>query len=709
MAAKSGTGSVGDRHGQELQPVGNEASAVKAAESTGEEDPIQEAVAATQFGNFERLVSLVENGRVPADVRTPDGVTLLHWAAINDRLAIIEYLLGQPGVEVDSKGGDLDATPLHWAARNGLVDAVHMLVSHGADPLRTDAQSFNTLHLAVHSSNVMLVVYLLHEGLPVDSTDSSGRTALHWAAYQGDALSVDVLLRWGANVRLLDSTGFTALHWGIVRGNMACMRRLIEEGSDLSARTHDGKTPTVVAREMKCYPTYAAAVAEAGRDIVDGSAVPMWLSEHGVQQLTFLWPYVTLSMVFTELASLNAFFALLAGVGTTVGMHLAMVKFIQRARGTKRLQIVKTGYLAGIFSASAFWVGIRWAIYVLPVTVGEFPLVNALFAAVAAASMFMFVRSMRSDPGFIPLAKDVPERRQTIEDLLSAGEYDARHFCINCYVRKPLRSKHCRVCKRCVARHDHHCPWVSNCVGVNNHRAFLLFVLLLELAIPLFIFLVSKELILLAPSDEEPMCMVLAEPFCSIYSSDPLTVLVACWAALQLVWVTFLSVVQLMQIARAMTTNEATNMHKHGFMGGAISPPARESGEAGVSSSGASIAPSEIGPDKHNHAHGNNGGGPARLCMRLLGIDQFLMLMRDVRLFGGRGQGYSAALQSERNVNPFNHGTVRNCMDFWADGGELIRMSDKPGTSGHGRVGGRSVDYLRLWNVPYGGVGAGSV
>ncbi|KAL9938603.1 hypothetical protein V8E36_002322 [Tilletia maclaganii] len=40
---------------------------------------------------------------------------------------------------------------------------------------------------------------------------------------------------------------------------------------------------------------------------------------------------------------------------------------------------------------------------------------------------------------------------------------------------KPERSHHCSVCKTCVVKYDHHCPWINACVGLGNERYFVLF------------------------------------------------------------------------------------------------------------------------------------------------------------------------------------------------------------------------------------------
>ena len=47
--------------------------------------------------------------------------------------------------------------------------------------------------------------------------------------------------------------------------------------------------------------------------------------------------------------------------------------------------------------------------------------------------------------------------------------------CFNCYVIRPLNSHHCCVCHKCYLEHDHHCPWVNNCIALFNKKFFLLF------------------------------------------------------------------------------------------------------------------------------------------------------------------------------------------------------------------------------------------
>ena len=45
--------------------------------------------------------------------------------------------------------------------------------------------------------------------------------------------------------------------------------------------------------------------------------------------------------------------------------------------------------------------------------------------------------------------------------------------CPTCLFFKPARSKHCSICKKCVAKQDHHCVWIMNCVGKGNYGYFI--------------------------------------------------------------------------------------------------------------------------------------------------------------------------------------------------------------------------------------------
>ena len=52
-----------------------------------------------------------------------------------------------------------------------------------------------------------------------------------------------------------------------------------------------------------------------------------------------------------------------------------------------------------------------------------------------------------------------------------------KKFCFTCHIERPKKCSHCKICDDCVMEMDHHCFYISNCVGVRNHKNFFLFLL----------------------------------------------------------------------------------------------------------------------------------------------------------------------------------------------------------------------------------------
>ncbi|KOS23018.1 Palmitoyltransferase SWF1 [Escovopsis weberi] len=101
--------------------------------------------------------------------------------------------------------------------------------------------------------------------------------------------------------------------------------------------------------------------------------------------------------------------------------------------------------------------------------IGWFTKLTAVIA-VLMPYYFLYV-CCTADPGYI-----TPENHAY---HMSLYPYDHANFhpgneCRTCCFIKPPRSKHCDLCKRCVARADHHCVFINSCVGYGNHGAFLL-------------------------------------------------------------------------------------------------------------------------------------------------------------------------------------------------------------------------------------------
>ena len=64
-------------------------------------------------------------------------------------------------------------------------------------------------------------------------------------------------------------------------------------------------------------------------------------------------------------------------------------------------------------------------------------------------------------------------------------------LCPDCEIVRTDRSRHCSICNKCVERFDHHCPWVNNCVGLNNHNPFMIFLICMFMTLVMTIIIVS--------------------------------------------------------------------------------------------------------------------------------------------------------------------------------------------------------------------------
>ena len=113
-----------------------------------------------------------------------------------------------------------------------------------------------------------------------------------------------------------------------------------------------------------------------------------------------------------------------------------------------------------------------------------FNLVTLLGYALYGLIMYTHCMAVFTPPGSIPQLQqppaDIHDILQREAETYQRGLSFTRH-CRYCLKEKPARAHHCHVCRQCVLRFDHHCPWIAGCVGYHNYRYFFLFMLYLWL------------------------------------------------------------------------------------------------------------------------------------------------------------------------------------------------------------------------------------
>ncbi|KAF7198524.1 Palmitoyltransferase akr1 [Pseudocercospora fuligena] len=658
----------------------------------------QDLMQLARLGELRAIQRLFDSGRYSAKSTDDQGITALHWAAINGHHALCHFLI-QAGADVNAKGGDAQATPVLWASKRFNLQVISLLLANGADPLIRDDQGYNLLHSATLDGNVYQLIMLLHHpDIPVDITDAQGHTSLMWAAYKGFGACIDILLRFGADVHATDEMGFTALHWALVKGSYMCIQKLVEHGSDRFARSKpqegqtEGDTPAMTASKMKSERQWHKALVDSGFDEAGNPMrfpIPMVKDKRWFfGRFFFFWPFVLGGIQLHMLAYMSPWISVPGVLIVGYGLQYAVQKTLRWAPSDMKT-MHKTPFLAGIFAGTLFWVGVQYVTKILPNTLWTNFFLNIAFATSYTLCTYFYFMTMTADPGFIPKGASRGQTKKTIDELVEHNAFNETHFCTTCMIRKPLRSKHCRRCGRCVAREDHHCPWVDNCVAVNNHKHFILYVMFMIFGIGLLIRLTIAYLEVL-PAPTVYQCTLLKDELCAEFSKDPLTIITNAWGSLQLTWTFMLLFVHLFQVAKNLTTFESMrNMDQVNPLMSAVAAGTMTLDGAQLTDNGAGPHPGGHG---HAHKHKKKEGCLTRWS-QMLGLDAFITIA-----FQGYKGSKNKKHKHSKRANPFTRGLFRNCQDFWLDGPVFGRKD-----SNKGLLNGQTVDYASMYEVPKGG------
>ncbi|XP_024031881.1 protein S-acyltransferase 24 [Morus notabilis] len=485
------------------------------ANGVAEESLRNDVYTAAAYGDFEKLQRLVESDG--CSVSEPDGLGYyaLQWAALNNRTAAAQYII--------QHGGDVNATDhtgqtaLHWSAVRGAIQVGELLLQEGARINAADMYGYQTTHVAAQYGQTAFLYHIVSKwNADPDVPDNDGRTPLHWAAYKGFADSVRLLLFLDAHRGRQDKEGCTPLHWAAIRGNLEACTVLVQAGKkeDLMITDNTGLTPAQLASD-KNHRHIAFFLGNARRLLdkrCDEHSRLGKISKLGLAPV--LW-----CMIFVLLV-------------------------------TYTHSIIIASNLPKLTAGSVF---IAW--------LGVF---------LATSGLVMLYQCSSKDPGYVQMNVHDPENMKDDEPLLKieinnpallAGNWS--QLCATCKIVRPLRAKHCSTCDRCVEQFDHHCPWVSNCVGKKNKWDFIIFLVLEVLA------MLITGAVTLSRIWNDPLAPSSFGAWINYAGTNHVGALAFLFADFFLFFgVAVLTVVQASQISRNITTNEMANAMRYSYLRG---------------------------------------------------------------------------------------------------------------------------------------------
>jgi len=183
-------------------------------------------------GDAEGLRRLFEEDPSTAEARDASGVSLLMHSLYRGRRDLAELIAARKQLDIFEAAslgnlerlkdcaGDVAAvnsrsndgfTALHFACFFGQPGAARLLIERGAlvDAVSNNPMKLMPLHSAASARNLEAVRLLLEHGAPVNARQQWGWIPIHAAAQNGDRAMVELMLKHGADPKLANDEGKT--------------------------------------------------------------------------------------------------------------------------------------------------------------------------------------------------------------------------------------------------------------------------------------------------------------------------------------------------------------------------------------------------------------------------------------------------------------------------------------------------------------------
>lgn len=385
---------------------------------------------AVRFGIKNQVVTILESNKEFATKLDDKGFSCVHWAAKRGDVDMLETLhsFGAP-LSIPTTS-DAQMYPIHWAASDGKIAAIRFFMEKHQDINVQDGNGCTPIAVAAQHNHILCIVFLQKNGADLLLCDKNGDNPLHWAAYKGHVELMGFLSYClKHSIENVDNYGQTALHLAALRGNYDVVEYLVIDcHADVTKKDRNGQTPfdlsitkeklkVEIFLRRKLYPSAISFLRSIEpRRFFNGRMLPMVVFGSNEKEIS-AWPWrVVFSSNF---------------VGTVLTLGFIMHESLPDL------------YLLHLF--------------------------NTMFQALW---WFFFMMCLVKSPGAV--RNDNNEYENAIDVIGNVqNEQNIPLVCHSCRVRRPLRSKHCKIQRRCIDKFDHFCPFVGNTVGRDNYKYFI--------------------------------------------------------------------------------------------------------------------------------------------------------------------------------------------------------------------------------------------